>query len=162
MSERTRTETPADEPVLIMSRIYDAPRALVWEAVTRPEHVRQWWGGKGASNPVCEMDVRPQGLWTHVLRFADGREIHMKFVFIEVVKPERLVWTHADAPPAGGPPSAQITVTLEALGQRTRWKMVARFASVAERDAAVSIGFGGPIEASSDRLVGYLRQGNVA
>ena len=54
----TETRIPADEPVIVMTRVYDAPRALVWEAMTDAAHVRAWWGGPGFENPVCEMDVR--------------------------------------------------------------------------------------------------------
>jgi len=109
-----RTEIAAEEPTIIMSRVYDAPCELIWEAITEAEHVRQWWGGPGFANPVCEMDVRPGGLWNHVMRFPDGRELHMKFVFTEVEKPTRLVWRHADdGQRKEGPPEAVITVTLQ-------------------------------------------------
>jgi uncharacterized protein YndB with AHSA1/START domain len=154
----TLTDIPADAPTLTMSRLYDAPRDLVWEAMTQARHVRQWWGGPGFSNPVCEMDVRPGGLWSHTMRFPDGRDLHMSFVFVEVQKPTRLVWRHADHhPDQAGPPAAVITVTLDDLGPRTRWTMVARFETLAERDAAVSMGFTQPIEASGEGLVEYLK-----
>jgi uncharacterized protein YndB with AHSA1/START domain len=154
-----RSEISPTEPTIVMSRIYDAPRSLVWEAMTEPRHVRQWWGGAGVSNPVCEMDVRPGGRWEHVMRFPDGRELHMSFIFLEVEEPARLVWQSADhrQKKEGGPPSSTIAVTLEDLGSRTAWKMVTTFRSMAERDAAVSIGFRAPIESSSDRLVEYLK-----
>jgi uncharacterized protein YndB with AHSA1/START domain len=154
-----RSEISPTEPTIVMSRIYDAPRSLVWQVITEPRHVRQWWGGPGVSNPVCEMDVRPGGRWEHVMRFPDGRELHMSFIFLEVEKPVRLVWQSADhgQQKAGGPPSSTIAVTLEDLGSRTAWKMVATFRSMAERDAAISIGFRTPIENSSDRLVEYLK-----
>jgi uncharacterized protein YndB with AHSA1/START domain len=154
-----RTEISPTEPTIVMSRIYDAPRSLVWQVITEPRHVRQWWGGPGVTNPVCEMDVRPGGRWKHVMRFPDGRELHMSFIFLEVEKPARLVWQSADhrQQKEGGPPSSTITVALEDLGSRTAWKMVATFRSMAERDAAVSIGFRAPIESSSDRLVEYLK-----
>jgi uncharacterized protein YndB with AHSA1/START domain len=155
----TTTDVPADEPVIVMSRIYDAPCAIVWEAMTQAEHVVQWWGGPGFTNPVCEMDVRPGGLWRHVMRFPDGRELQMNFVFLEVEKSKRLVWQHVDhGKRKDGPPTPVITVTLEGLGDRTRWKMVARFDSIAERDAAISKGFSKPIEASNNRLVDYLKK----
>jgi uncharacterized protein YndB with AHSA1/START domain len=154
-----RSKISPTEPTIVMSRIYDAPRSLVWQAMTEPRHVRQWWGGPGVSNPVCEMDVRPGGRWEHVMRFPDGRELHMSFIFLEVEKPVRLVWQSADhrQQKEGAPPSSTIAVTLEDLGSRTAWKMVATFRSMAERDAAVSIGFRAPIESSSDRLVEYLK-----
>ncbi|MDW6022946.1 SRPBCC domain-containing protein [Mesorhizobium sp. BAC0120] len=154
----TRTEIPENEPVIVMKRTYEAPRDLVWQAITDARHVRKWWGGAGVSNPVCEMDVRPGGLWTHVMRFPDGRELHMSFVFIEVEKPARLAWRSTDSGTVQkGPPGAAVTVMLEALGSQTEWTMVARFQSFSDREAALAIGFTKPIEASSDRLVEYLK-----
>lgn len=154
----TQTEIPPDEPIIVMTRVYDAPRALVWKAVTEPEHVRQWWGGPGFSNPVCEMDVRPGGLWNHVMRFPDGKELHLHFVFLEVDAPSRLVWQHTDhGKRKDGPPTSVMSATLEDLGGKTRWTMVARFNSMSDREAAIAMGFSRPIEASSERLTVYLQ-----
>jgi uncharacterized protein YndB with AHSA1/START domain len=153
----TQTQIPDGDPIIVMTRVYDAPRALVWQAMTQPEHVREWWGGPGFSNPVCEMDVRPGGLWKHVMRFPDGHELHMRFVFVEVQKPSRLVWQHEDhGRRKQGPPTSLTSVTLDDLGARTRWTMTARFASLADREAALAVGFTRPIEASSERFVKYL------
>ena len=114
--------------------------------------------GPGVSNPMCEMDVRPGGLWNHVMRFPDGRELHLAFVFIEVEKPTRLVWQHIDyGRRTEGLPATHMTVTFDDVGGKTRWTMVARFQSVEDRDAAVGFGFSRPIEASNDRLVEYLK-----
>jgi uncharacterized protein YndB with AHSA1/START domain len=155
----TRTEIPPREPLIVMTRTYDAPRELVWEAMTKAEHVRQWWGGPGFTNPVCDMDVRPGGLWHHVMRFPDGRELEMKFVFLEVERLERLAWQHADhGTRKQGPPTSHTTVTLEDLGGKTRCTIVARFGSMADREAAVAMGFTRPIEASNERLVEYLKK----
>jgi uncharacterized protein YndB with AHSA1/START domain len=154
----TQTKLPTGEPTIVMTRVYEAPRDLVWQAMTEAKHVRQWWGGPGFSNPVCEMDVRPGGHWNHVMRFPDGRELHMAFVFLEVKKPERLVWQHTDyGKRKDGLPATHTTVTFDDLGGKTRWTMVARFLSVEDRDAAVGFGFSRPIEASNDRLVEYLK-----
>jgi uncharacterized protein YndB with AHSA1/START domain len=154
----TRTEIPPGEPTIIMTRVYEAPRALVWQAMTQAAHVREWWGGAGCSNPLCDMDVRPGGLWTHVMRFPDGRELRLAFTFLEVQEPARLVWQNTDyGTRKEGPPAAQVTVTLDDLGGSTRWTMVARFRSLAERDAAVGMGFSRPSAASGDRLVEYLQ-----
>lgn len=154
----THTEIPADEPTIVMTRVYDAPRALVWEAITEAKHVKQWWGGAGFSNPVCEMDVRPGGRWNHVMRFPDGGEMKLDFVFVEVDKPTRLVWQHVDhGKRTSGPPTSVMTVTLDDLGgTRTRWTLVARFVSNADRDAARKLGFHRPIESSNDALTSYL------
>jgi uncharacterized protein YndB with AHSA1/START domain len=154
----TTVDVAADQPTITMSRIYDAPRERIWEAITKPEHVRLWWGGAGVTNPVCEMDLRPGGRWTHVMRLPDGHEISMKFVFVEITPPERLVWEHAEPGKHGeGPPSCRFTVTLEALGGRTRWHLVAQFGSRSERDASVAMGFSGRITASNDRFDAYLK-----
>jgi uncharacterized protein YndB with AHSA1/START domain len=153
----TRTEIPGDQPIIVMTRVYDAPRALVWEAMTEPEHIRLWWGGPGFTNPVCEMDLRPGGLWNHVMRFPDGHELHMSFVFVEVEAPSRLAWQHVDhGKRKEGPPTSATTVTFEDLGDGTRVTMVARFSSLADREAALAMGYTRPIEASNERLSGYL------
>jgi uncharacterized protein YndB with AHSA1/START domain len=81
------TEVAIAETTIVMSRVYDAPRQLVWQAMTQPKHIRRWWGGPGFTNPVCEMDVRPGGLWHHVMRFPDGHELQLDFVFLEVEPP---------------------------------------------------------------------------
>ena len=130
-----------DEPVIVMERTLDAPRDLVWDALTDPSQVVKWYGGYGFENPVCEMDVRPGGRWRHVMRTPDGVERPLEFVFVEVVRPEKLVWRNADYGRRGGPHDNVVTVTLEAAGRRTKWKLVARFPSMADRDAALAIGF---------------------
>ena len=79
---------------LVITRIIDAPRALVFKAWTDPKHVVQWWGPHGFTNPVCEMDVRPGGVWRMVMRGPDVVEYPNKGVFREIVEPERLVFTY--------------------------------------------------------------------
>lgn len=146
------------EAVIVLTRLYDAPRELVWQAFTEPQHVAQWYGGEGFSSPVCEMDVRPGGLWRHVMRAPNGMEFPVNSVFIEVVPPERLVWTSSDAEAAiaAGKPVNVTTVTLEARGAQTHWVMEARFGSLAERDAAVRMGFGDIVAQGAKRLAALL------
>jgi uncharacterized protein YndB with AHSA1/START domain len=161
----TTTETHEAESVITLTRVYDAPRELVWEAITEPRHVSRWWGGPGTTNPVCEMDVQPGGKWRHVMRFPDGRELHMSFVFVEVSKPSKLAWRTAGAesggcasPPADGPGEILFTVTLDApAANQTAWKLVARFQSPRDREIALSMGFTKPIEASNTRFAEYLQ-----
>lgn len=143
----------ATEAIIVMSRIFDAPREKVWEALINPEHVARWFGGKGFTSPVCEMDVRPGGIWRHVMRAPNGMEFPMECVFLEVVKPEKLVWQNVDhGKKAGGPPTCVNTVTLEDLGDKTKWKLVARFNSIAERDMSVQMGFALMVEEGCTRL----------
>ena len=146
------------EAVIVMSRMFDAPRDLVWAAMTDPRHVAQWWGGPGFTNPVCEMDVRPGGLWRHVMRAPNGMEFTFNFIFVEVVKPELLVWKNVEhgTGKKGGPPTCINTVTFEEHGNQTKWKLVARFDSFADRDLSVQMGFSQMITVSNDRLEAYL------
>lgn len=148
-----------EEAVLIMRRTLDAPRELVWTAFTTPEHLARWYGGQGFTNPVCEMDVRPGGLWRHFMRAPDGTEFALNFEYLEVVKPERLVWqdvAHNKREP-GGRPSRLNIVTFKDLGDRTEWQLVARFNSLAERDASVQMGFAKMVDQGSERLAAYLK-----
>ena len=146
---KTRTEISESEPTIVMTRTYEAPSELIWEVITEPRHVIHWWGGAGCANPVCEMDVRPGGSWHHVMRYPDGREMRMHFVFERVEPPRLLSWKDA---------RIFFTVTLTEKDRQTIWKLVALFNSLQERDAAVGFGFSGPIEASNDRLAAYLKE----
>jgi uncharacterized protein YndB with AHSA1/START domain len=153
----TQTEVPAAKPLIVMTRTYAAPRAKVWQAMTQAQHVARWWGGPGFENPVCEIDLRPGGRWHHVMRFPDGHELTLDFVFVDVQPEARLVWQHSDhGKRKGPPPTCRFTSTLEDLGGKTRSVLVAQFNSLAERDAAIEMGFTSPIAASNERLVAYL------
>src|SRR5580658_923888 len=79
---------------LVMTRVFDAPRELVFRVWTDTRHMARWWGPKGFTNPVCEMDVRPGGALRIVMRAPDGVDYPMRGVFREIVEPERLVFTN--------------------------------------------------------------------
>ncbi|HEX7669551.1 MAG TPA: SRPBCC domain-containing protein [Polyangiaceae bacterium] len=146
-------ESSVTEPVIVMSRMFDAPREVVWAAFTDPKHVVNWYGGHGFSNPVCEMDVRPGGRWHHVMRTPDGTEYASDYVFVEVVKPEKISWQHVDhGKRTSGPPTCLNVVTFEEHGRRTKWRLVARFESMADRDRAKKMGFSGTIAEGAERL----------
>src|SRR5476651_1103734 len=74
-------------------RVFDAPRALVWQAWTDPKRMAQWFGPRGFTIPVCELDVRVGGSLRIVMRGPDGNDYPMKGVFREIVPPERLVYS---------------------------------------------------------------------
>src|SRR4051812_43452829 len=92
-SESFQVTTPSDEEIR-MTRLFDAPRDLVFEAMSRPEHITEWWGrlGEGYSVPVCEVDLRPGGRWRFVNRHPRG-EAAFHGVYREVAPPERIVFT---------------------------------------------------------------------
>ena len=113
--------TECAERVLVIERIFDAPPSLVFKAWTDPKQVAQWWGPKGFTNPVCEMDARPGGALRIVMRAPDGAEHPMTGVFREVVEPERLVFTSMALDAAGNPIiDGLTTVTFAEHGGKTK------------------------------------------
>jgi len=89
---RTSSTMQSSEWDLVMTRVFDAPRELVFKAWTETKHVAQWWGPKGFTNPVCEMDVRAGGAIRIHMRAPDGVVYPMTGVFQEIAAPERLVF----------------------------------------------------------------------
>jgi uncharacterized protein YndB with AHSA1/START domain len=146
---------PSDREIVI-TRVFDAPCELVFEAWTNPEHVVQWWGPRGFTTTIHEMDVRPGGVWRFVMHGPDGTDYDNKVVFVEVAKPERLVYNHGGADDSDFA-QFQVTVTFDAEGNKTRLTMRMLFESAAERDRIVKEV--GAIEGANqtlDRLAEYL------
>src|SRR5215831_18353622 len=85
-----KVTTPTDREI-VMTRVFDAPRHMVFEALTKPELLKRWFGPRGWTLPVCEIDLRVGGAWRFVLHGPDGRDIGMRGVYKEIVPPERLV-----------------------------------------------------------------------
>jgi uncharacterized protein YndB with AHSA1/START domain len=79
------------ERAVKMTRVFNAPRPLVWEAFNKPELMQRWFGPRGYTMPVCEMDARPGGTFKFVLRGPDGREMVMRGTYREIAPPERSV-----------------------------------------------------------------------
>jgi uncharacterized protein YndB with AHSA1/START domain len=138
-----------DEAIIIMTRTFDAPIETVWHAFTTPEHVKRWYGGHGFSSPVCEMDVRPGGIWTHTMRTPDGQEFAMQFEFVDVVEPTLISWRNTNPDQPNSPFNI---VTFTADGPRTKWRLVAKFKSMADRDGAKNMGFANMVAQGSDKL----------
>ena len=91
----TTFATPSDTEIVV-TRVVDAPRELVFDAWTKPEHIANWMlGPEGWTMPVCEIDLRPGGAWHFVWRMADGTEMEMRGDYREVSPPERLVSTES-------------------------------------------------------------------
>ena len=78
---------------VVLTRVFDAPREKVFQAWTEPARLTQWFGPDGFTNPVCEVDLQPGGVWRHVMRGPDGNDYPMTAVFHEIVPPERLIFT---------------------------------------------------------------------
>jgi uncharacterized protein YndB with AHSA1/START domain len=118
-----------NEPFVI-SRVFDAPRDRVWKSWTEAERLKQWWGPKGFVVTHCKIDLRPGGIMHYCLRMPDGNEMWGKFVYREIVKPERLVFLNSFSDKDGGitvhpmspnwPREMLSTVTFEEQGGRTK------------------------------------------
>src|SRR5450755_196191 len=91
-SPESGAPTEHSEWDLIITRVFDAPRELVFKAWTDPKHVAQWWGPKGFTNPVCELDVRVGGAIRIHMRAPDGVVYPMNGTFEEITPPERLAF----------------------------------------------------------------------
>ncbi len=115
------TQKPA-APALVLSRVFDAPRDLVFKAWTDPRHVARWWGPNGFTNPVCELDVRPGGAIRIDMRGPDGVVYPMKGVFHEIVEPEWLVFTSSALEDEKGNPQlvVRFTVTFDEHNGKTK------------------------------------------
>jgi uncharacterized protein YndB with AHSA1/START domain len=123
---------------LVLTRVFEAPRELVWEAWTDPEQVVRWWGPRGFTTTIEIMDVRPGGVWKHVMHGPDGTDYPNESVFIEVAKPERIVYTHGGRTKGRRAVSFESTWTFEALNpHQTKVTMRGVFPSPEERERVV-------------------------
>lgn len=158
--DRPDVQLPADQPTLTITRVFAAPRTLVWKMFSEPFHLAQWWGPQGFSNPVCELDFRVGGHWHHVMRGPDGREYPTDSTFVEIVPPERIVYRNAA--PRGEvwgdnpPPSFKRTLTFTEQDGRTTLTLFAEFDDMDGREAAARRGFVEGTLESYDRLAAHL------
>ncbi len=152
----------------VISREFDAPRAVVFKAWTDPRMMAKWWGPHHFTNSVCELDARPGGNWRIVMRAPDGAEHPAKGTYIEVVEPERIVWTinHSELPDewhdmvnpdrnkTGPKPSLEglVTVTFDDICNRTKLTVRIRFESATIRDALLKIGMSDGWSQTLERL----------
>ena len=91
------TTNPSEESTpfeIVSTRVFAAPRGLVCEAFSNPDHLKHWWGPKGFTNTFSEFDLRPGGAWRFVMHGPDGVDYQNASDFVEVVKPERIVFQH--------------------------------------------------------------------
>jgi uncharacterized protein YndB with AHSA1/START domain len=122
---------------LVISRIFDAPRRLVFQAWTDPAHLARWWGPHEFTLVSCEAEVRPGGAWRRTVRSPEGTAICKHGVYREITAPERLVFTYVSEDAAGNSgPKTLVTVTFADIGDKTRLTLrQIFFESAAERDA---------------------------
>jgi uncharacterized protein YndB with AHSA1/START domain len=150
-----KVTTPSDREVAL-TRVFDAPRHLVFEAYTKPELLKRWLGAHGGwSWAVCEVDLKVGGAYRYVWRGPDGAEMGMGGVFREVVAPERIVATEA-FDQSWYPGSAVSTVTLVEQGGRTTLTLTVRYESKEARDAVLKSPMEQGVAAGFDKLAELL------
>lgn len=149
----TTFATPSDREVVI-THVVDAPRELVFEAHTSPEHLPQWMLRPGWSMPVCEIDLRPGGAWRYVWRGPDGNELAMSGVYKEVAPPERLFSTESWGD--GWPETLNTLVLTEEDGKTTITTTIL-YPSREARDAALETGMKDGLSLGYARLAEHLR-----
>lgn len=140
-----------------MTRVFDAPRELVFEAMTKPEHIKRWWGnlGNGYSVPVCEMDLRVGGKWRFVNRHPGG-EVAFHGVNKEITPPSRLVFTETMEPYPE--PGSVVTAVFTNEDGKTRLTVTVEYPSQEVRDMVVSTGMEKGAGTSYDRLEDRLAE----
>lgn len=149
-SDSFKVTMPSDQEIR-MTRLFDAPRHLLFEATTRPAHVKQWWGrlGEDYSVPVCEIDLRPGGAWRFVNRHPWG-EAARYGEYREITPPGRLVYTQIfeELPDC----VSVVTVEFTDEGVKTRMTVTVRYPSLAVRDLVLAAGMSSVAGISYDRL----------
>jgi uncharacterized protein YndB with AHSA1/START domain len=140
-----------------LTRTFDAPRALVWEAMSTPENLGRWMGPHGMTMAACEMDRRPGGAWRFVLVSPDGREHPFKGVYREIVPPERVVQTFIFDVDVIRDFESVETLTLTEAGGKTTLAVTVRHQSTEARDGHLHSGMEGGAGQSYDRLAEFLK-----
>jgi uncharacterized protein YndB with AHSA1/START domain len=144
--------TPSDREV-VLTRIFDAPRELVYDALTKPELLKRWFGPRGWSLIVCEVDLRVGGAWRFVLRGPDGSEMGMGGVYRELVRPERTVHTETFDDYPG---ESVVTGVLVERDRKTTLTGTVLYESKEIRDAVISSGMEHGAAESYDKLAELL------
>jgi uncharacterized protein YndB with AHSA1/START domain len=148
---------PLAERELTITRVFDAPRELVFKAWTDAKHLAQWWGPKGFTNPVCDMDARVGGLLRMHMRAPDGTVYPMKGEIRELVAPERLVFSNIAVDAAGRHLLEGLTtVTFIDEGGKTKMTLHTEAVAVVEDAAAYLQGMEAGWTQSIDKLQAFL------
>jgi len=135
---------------IVLTRSFDAPRDLVFEAFTKPEHIRQWWGCDESELKVCEMDFREGGKWRHVIAMKGKGEFAFSGVYKEIIRPELLVYTSIfEMFPAN---VAVESVGFEENDGITTLTCTSKYPSRQVRDAVIASGMETGAAQSYDRL----------
>lgn len=162
LEEALRGADTSDREIVV-SRIINAPRELVFQMFTDPAHVNEWWGPNGFTNTTYEMDVRAGGVWRYKMHGPDGTDYPNRIQYCEVVRPERLAYTH-DADEGGDPAHAfEGEITFVEMDDRTQVNLHLICRSAAQRRGLAEFGAiegGNQTLARLDAYTGALMMSN--
>jgi uncharacterized protein YndB with AHSA1/START domain len=156
MIDSTETTASIAGREIVISRVFDAPRELVFDAFTDARHISEWWGPRGFTTTTSIKDVRPGGIWRFIMHGPDGTDYTNTIRYTEVVRPERLAYDHGADDIDGDPASFQVTVTFVDQGGRTALTMRSRFTSEAEVERNRKFGAVDGGKQTLERLAEYL------
>lgn len=154
MQTNETTLTLPSERELVVVRQFNAPRHVVFEAWTKPEHVKHWWGPFGMTMTVCEIELRTGGAFRFVLHDADGNEYGFGGKYQEIVAPEKLVYTDGFEGMPGH--EALVTTTFEARGATTNVVSRSVYQSREDRDNHINSGMEAGLRQTYDQLEVYV------
>ena len=138
---------------IVVTRLIAAPRALVFAAFLDPANIGTWWGPNGFTTTIHAMDARPGGVWRYIMHGPDGTDYNNRVTYVEIVKPERIVYDHGDDE---NPTMFRSTITFAERGGKTKLTMRATFESVAAYTEATKFGAVEGGTQTLDRLEQYL------
>ena len=132
MVAKNSIDLEKDPRSIIGTRVFDAPRELVFSAFTDPRHLAQWWGPNGFTLTTHSHDFRPGGIWRFVMHGPDGRDYQNRVTYDEIVPPERIAYRHGGGDDVE-PVQFNTTIIFESLGSKTRVIWHGTFPSADER-----------------------------
>lgn len=164
-SARTAPMPAGNEREIVITRVIDAPRELVFQAWTEPAQLMRWWAPQGCTTPVCKVDLRPGGAFHYCMRLPEGRDIWGLGVYREVVAPERISYTDSFADAQGNPVAPAhygmsashpaetlVTVTLAEQNGKTLLTLRHTMAAIVEERDATRQGWNEMLDRLADHL----------
>ena len=167
---RSNAHRPDPRLDLVLERIVDVPRELVWLAWTTPEHVKKWFTPSPWTTVDCEIDLRPGGIFRTVMRSPEGKEFPNVGCYLEVIRNEKLVWTTALAPGyrPSGPPSVEVAecgvilftaiISFEPQGNGTKYTALAIHGEEEDRKKHEEMGFHDGWGKALDQLIAIVKK----
>ena len=152
----------AEEQAFTVERTFAAPRELMFQMFTQPEHLKRWWAPRPYTISTCTVDLRPDGVWHYAMRSPEGQQHWARAVYREVIPPQKLVYTSTFADEQGnateGVPEHQATITFGEEEGKTRVSALIQFTRPADLALATSMGMVQGMNMTWDSLIEYVQE----